>query len=211
MFIHQYADSTEDLTTFLEPVGFLQMMESIPKNPLLDGTKSLSAPFSPGIMTTHTIENRRSFRNFEILKNNCGSEDAIAVTSVKALGLNDTDIVNQLDWFISNKKLLIICDMPSTYQYGLSKDVNRAVLATIRQSLVAVNNISLKPSRNNAGRKAIEYPDNWEDLYDQWVSKEISSKEFIEKSGLKKATFYNLLTEYKELLAQQDELDIREA
>ena len=31
------------------------------------------------------------------------------------------------------------------------------------------------------------------------LSNEIRSKQFIEMSGLKKATFYNLLTEYKEI------------
>lgn len=29
--------------------------------------------------------------------------------------------------------------------------------------------------------------------------KKISSKEFIQKTGLKKATFYNMVTEYKEI------------
>ena len=40
---------------------------------------------------------------------------------------------------------------------------------------------------------------NWDELYEKWTNGEISSKKFIELSGLKKATFYNLLTEYKEI------------
>ena len=44
------------------------------------------------------------------------------------------------------------------------------------------------------------FPDNWEELYTKWVGKEITSKEFCEKSGLKKATFYNMIIYYKEVL-----------
>ena len=50
------------------------------------------------------------------------------------------------------------------------------------------------------GRKKISFPDNWENLYATWNNGEITAKEFMDKSGLKKGTFYHLVNEYKELL-----------
>ena len=52
----------------------------------------------------------------------------------------------------------------------------------------------------STGRKKISFPDNWENLYAAWDNGEITAKEFMDKSGLKKGTFYHLVNEYKELL-----------
>ena len=59
--------------------------------------------------------------------------------------------------------------------------------------------------RSNSGRNKIDFPNNWDELFEKWKSKEISSIEFISSTGLKKATFYNLLTEYKEIQRMNDE------
>ncbi|MDU1255467.1 MAG: recombinase family protein [Peptostreptococcaceae bacterium] len=48
------------------------------------------------------------------------------------------------------------------------------------------------------GRPLAEYPSNFEEVYNKWKSKDISSKEVIEESGLKKATFYNLCKRYEQ-------------
>ena len=218
MTIYQYADSTEDLQKFMTPVSFINMQEEMRYKNSFYNIAGYENPFQnqlelsvPGyhlpVMVVNTVENRRSFKSFELLKKKCEYGDAIAVTSVKALGLNEKDIVAQLDWFIDHNIPLIICDIPSTYEYGLANSVNRAVLSTIRQSLVEVNNIVLKPSKHNAGRPNMKYPENWEELYEQWENKDITSKEFMEKANLKKATFYNLLSDYKKNLELQDELN----
>lgn len=45
------------------------------------------------------------------------------------------------------------------------------------------------------GRKKIERPDNWDEVYNQWKQKEISGKTAVELLGLKKTTFYKLVNE----------------
>lgn len=49
------------------------------------------------------------------------------------------------------------------------------------------------------------FPDGWDKLYEKWKNRTISSKEFMEQSGLKKATFYNMLTEYRTMLEEQND------
>ena len=50
----------------------------------------------------------------------------------------------------------------------------------------------------------ITYPENWEDLYAKWTRNEISSKEFIEKSGYKTRMFYSVLAEYRFELSKRE-------
>lgn len=48
------------------------------------------------------------------------------------------------------------------------------------------------------GRPMVKYPSNFEEIYNKWKEKDISSKEAIEELSLKKATFYNLCKRYEQ-------------
>lgn len=48
------------------------------------------------------------------------------------------------------------------------------------------------------GRKKIDYPDNWEEVYNQWKNREITATKAMEELNLKRNTFYKLLKEYEE-------------
>ena len=72
-----------------------------------------------------------------------------------------------------------------------------AIKALIRQDIA----LKQQQERNRTRCLEISFPFNWDNLYNQWVEKKISSKEFMKQTGIKKmATFYNLLTEYTKLL-----------
>lgn len=47
------------------------------------------------------------------------------------------------------------------------------------------------------GRRKIEYPDNWDEIYPKWKSREINGAKTMELLGLKRNTFYNLVKEYE--------------
>ena len=47
------------------------------------------------------------------------------------------------------------------------------------------------------GRKKIEYPNNWAQVYDIWKQREITAVEAMKRTGLKKNTFYKLVKEYE--------------
>lgn len=47
------------------------------------------------------------------------------------------------------------------------------------------------------GRKKIDYPKNWEEVYPKWKNKEINGKKAMEMLGLKRTTFYKLIGEYE--------------
>lgn len=150
-----------------------------------------------------TVEHKRSFQELDAIKKELSHEDILIIGSLNSLGINEADIANNLEYFIENRKYLVVSNIESTYEYGVSQPMNKAVLSTILNSILSNNKNIIKLPRNrksNAGRSRIEFPNNWEELYEKWDRDEISSKEFMDKSGLKKATFYNMITEYKEIL-----------
>lgn len=151
-----------------------------------------------------SIENRRSFRELENIKSECSPNDIIIISDISILGINDVEVANQLEFFKTKSVILIIKNIPSTYEYGIGQPMNQAVLSTLLLSVLNSNKKIKqipfdKRPKSNAGRNRIEFPDNWDELYEEWQNKKISSKEFIQKTGLKKATFYNMMTEYKEI------------
>lgn len=45
------------------------------------------------------------------------------------------------------------------------------------------------------GRKKVEKPDNWEDIYPKWKNRELTANKAMELLGLKRNTFYKLVSE----------------
>lgn len=176
MVIHIYAKTQELLSEFTEVINIIKTKDD---EILL------------------TSESKRSFRELDNIKS-INDDIIYIVSSVASLGLTNSDIASQLSWFINNSVKLIICNVPSTYEYGVHQPMNQAILSTILQSL-SVENKTISFKRSNSGRNKLPFPNNWDELYEKWEKDEITSKQFIEMSGLKKATFYNLLTEYKEI------------
>lgn len=184
MKIYVYVKNTENVSEFIQVLNIIRQ----------DNSEII-------VIT----ESRRSFREFEKLKNIVTVNDTVVVFTTSSLGLNEAEISNQLDWFVAKSICLVVCDLDSTYRFGVAQPMNKAILTTLLQSILGHNsNIVKLPvnRRKNSGRNKIAYPDNWEELYESWIDKQITSKEFLDKTGLKKATFYNLLTDYKQILKE---------
>lgn len=47
------------------------------------------------------------------------------------------------------------------------------------------------------GRKKINYPDNWKEIYDKWKSRELTGTKAMELLNLKRNTFYKLIKKYE--------------
>lgn len=183
MAIYIYSKTTEEIDVFEEVIELIK-------------EKDLDIYIS--------VEHKRNFGELHKIKEEMSLDDILLIGKLSSLGINKADVLNELEYFINERKYLVVANVESTYKYGVSQPMNQAVLQTILDSILLTNSniINLGSSkRSNAGRNKIEFPDNWEDLYEAWEKGKISSKKFMEKSGLKKATFYNMITEYKEILA----------
>lgn len=55
-----------------------------------------------------------------------------------------------------------------------------------------------KAKGKELGRPKAEYPDNWEEVYNQWKEQKITAKVAIEQMNMKRTTFYKLVKMYEE-------------
>ncbi|NFO56375.1 recombinase family protein [Clostridium botulinum] len=47
------------------------------------------------------------------------------------------------------------------------------------------------------GRKEIDYPENWDEVYPKWKNRELTGSKAMELLGLKRNTFYKLVKEFE--------------
>lgn len=139
--------------------------------------------------------------------------DILFVETLDDLGWSAGDVRKRLRQAIDRQICLVICDMKSTYAHGISPDMNRAALSAIldmmeREGPADKTSLFLHPKR--AGRPILELPSGWDEKYADWRAGRISSKEFMSWSGMKKATFYNKLTMYRDKLEQDEERRLSE-
>ena len=187
MNIHIYAKFSDDIHIFDDPLDMI---------------------WSDSALITMTSESRRSFSELEKLKSSMDTQDIVIASGINSLGLNAADITRQLTWFCSNSRFLVLCDHAAMYQYGVTQPLNKAVIQEIMQTLQDNSGTKVPASgsrRSNSGRKKLAFPEKWDELYASWEAGQISSKEFCETAGLKKASFYNLITEYKSIQKERDE------
>ena len=133
--------------------------------------------------------------------------DIFIIDSLCDLGQTDQEIIRRLRCFMDKRICLIICAVKSTYEKGIDETINGIVLATILEMLSSAHSSESRMIRfrRNIGRPGVEFPDGWDEMFQNWKSGKVSSADFMQWSGMKKATFYNKITEYKNLLLQEEE------
>ena len=138
--------------------------------------------------------------------------DLLCVKSIDRLGRNYEDILNQ--WRILTKEMGIdvaVLDMPilDTRVYKdlmgtFLSDVVLALLSYVSQNeretirkRQAEGIAAAKARGVHLGRPVIKIPENFGEAVMQWEKKKISFSEALEQTGLKTATFYKRLREYR--------------
>ena len=67
--------------------------------------------------------------------------------SLTSLGMNEAEIADQLEWFIDKSVLLVLCEEPSTYEFGVAQPTNKAVLSALLRNILNSRNSILKLQR----------------------------------------------------------------
>lgn len=146
----------------------------------------------------------RDYIAFNQLKKDIEKDKGLLViSSINNIGSNKQDVYEQLLWLKANKIETIFADYPATHIFDnpMANELAISVIIDVYASLLGNKTFDIRSAMSaTTGRKKISFPDNWEGLYIAWDNGEITAKEFMDKSGLKKGTFYNLVNEYKEIL-----------
>ena len=135
--------------------------------------------------------------------------DTLVIKSLDRLSRNKTDIKAELQFFRDNGIRLKVIDLPTTMmqlpegQEWIFEMVNNILIevlgtiaeqerATIRQRQ-AEGIAAAKAKGKHLGRPALVIPVNWNEVYASWRSGEITAKEAMRRTGLKRTSFYKLV------------------
>lgn len=155
------------------------------------------------------MDTKWDFMMYSELKKHLKDEnDIVVIPSINVLGADKIQVYQELSWFEQKKILLTVADYPSTCTIDTEKNHQslRAVMDVIGSLLDNKTFDIRNATETGAGRKNIQFPEGWIELYEEWSTGNITAREFMEKAGLKKGTFYHLLSEYKELMKYNDDL-----
>jgi hypothetical protein len=124
-----------------------------------------------------------------------GMDDAsivAVVPSVHALGDSQDDRRRVLESLMASQAASIVACYPHSAKVTTLRDAH-SVLQGIHDALFFPFAAAAVPP----GRKSIDYPNGWEQLFAQWEAGNITATAFMRKTGLKRGTFYHLVSEYR--------------
>lgn len=135
--------------------------------------------------------------------------DTLYIKSLDRLSRNKEDIKKELEWFKQNGIRLMILDLPTSMiqvplgQEWLIEMINNIlieVLASIaqqeRETIHARQREGINAARlagRHLGRPAVTVPENFDDVVAQWKNGEITAREAMRQTGLKRSSFYKLV------------------
>lgn len=148
--------------------------------------------------------------------------DVLIITSLDRLGRNYIEIKEQWDYITRTIKADIkVLEIPLLDTTNTDGNLDKRFLADLvlqilcyfaekerenirkrqRQGIdvmpiVNGRRISTKTGKPS-GRANATYPDNWQEVYEQWQDGEITAVKAMEKMKLKRTTFYKLAKQYK--------------
>lgn len=135
--------------------------------------------------------------------------DTLYIKSLDRLSRNKEDIKHELEWFKQNGIRLMILDLPTSMiqvppgQEWLIEMINNIlieVLSSIAQQERETIRLrqregieAAKLSGRHLGRPPLAVPENFDNVVAQWNNGEITAKEAMRQTGLKRSSFYKLV------------------
>ena len=140
--------------------------------------------------------------------------DTLVVKSLDRLSRNKGDIKAELQYFKEHGIRVKIIDLPTTMadfpigQEWVLEMINNIlieVLGTIaeqeRATIKQRQREGIESARSKGkhlGRPTLKRPENWKEVYAVWKNGNITAKEAMRQTGLKRSSFYRLVRDEKE-------------
>ena len=137
------------------------------------------------------------------------SGDTLVIKSLDRLRRNKCDIKNELQFFKDNGIRLKVIDLPTTmmdlpegqeWVFEMVNNILIEVLGTIAQQeretikQRQAEGIEAAKAKGKAlGRPALQFPENWDNVYASWKAGEITAKIAMERTDTKRTSFYKLV------------------
>ncbi|MGG0888951.1 recombinase family protein [Cytobacillus horneckiae] len=170
-----------------------------------------------GIDDRDVFIEKMSGKNFErpkyqLLKQLVREGDEIVFDSITRMGRTMNETLKEYEWFVDNGIQLKFIKEPmintSTEQEDIIKQAIQKVILTVLAAFAEKERIdskirqaegiqAAKAKGKHLGRPKAVITPQFEEAYNQWVNKEISAVEAMEKANMSKTTFYRKVKEFK--------------
>ena len=177
--------------------------------------RQIAAFISLGAQERDIITDKESGKNldragYQALKNAMLRRgDTLVIKSLDRLSRNKADIKNELQYFRDNGIRLKVIDLPTTmmqlpegqeWVFDMVNNILIEVLGTIaeqeRETIrkrQAEGIAAAKAKGKHLGRPRIAVPENWDEVYAAWKNGEITAKMAMERTGMKRTSFYKMV------------------
>lgn len=134
------------------------------------------------------------------------SGDTLVVKSLDRLSRSKADIPSELQWFKENNIHLKVIDLPTTmmdlppgqeWVFEMVNNILIEVIGTIaEQERLTIRQrqregiAAAKAKGKHLGRPAAILPNNWDEVVALWRSGQITAKEAMQRTGMKRTHFY---------------------
>lgn len=170
--------------------------------------------------------NRPGYMSLKIGIGKLRAGDELYIKSLDRLSRNKEDIKKELEYFSSIGVRVKVIDIPTTmidmpkgqeWIIEMANNIIFEVLASFAEverettkrrqaegikAMKVVNGKKISNRTGNPiGRPSIQYPNDWDEIYNMWKSGKITAKEAMKKLNLKRTSFYKLV----KLQKQKDE------
>ena len=139
--------------------------------------------------------------------------DTLVIKSLDRLSRNKSDIHSELQFFKKQGIRIKVIDLPTT-MVDLPNDQGR-ILEMVNNILIEVlgtiaeqERITLRQRQSEGiaaakargkqlGRPSIQFPENWDEVYQLWSVGKITAKEAMAKTGTKRTSFYKMVQKWR--------------
>ena len=181
--------------------------------------RQIAAFIALGANEREIITDKESGKNldrvgYQALKNAMLRQgDTLVIKSLDRLSRNKTDIHNELRYFREHGIRVKVIDLPTTmmelpvgqeWVFNMVNNILIEVLGTIAEQERLTTRLrqaegiaAARQKGKHLGRPALTRPANWEAVYADWQSGRITAKVAMERTGLKRTSFYRLAQQPK--------------
>ena len=180
--------------------------------------RQVEAMLELGINERDIFVDKCSGKNFErpqyqALKLQLREGDVLVIKSIDRLGRNYKQICEEWREIVRDIKANIkVVDMPildTTRTDGLIGEVISDIVLQLLGYVAEQERAFIKQRQaegiklakekgKRLGKPPIQYPDNWQDIYQIWKSGSITAREAMKRLNLKPTSFYKLAKNYKD-------------
>lgn len=160
-------------------------------------------PSSYGIECKVFTDDVQNMDAYLMLKQEISAPGLLILMSLNDIGRTKSDVLEQAAWLKTAGIEIVVMDCPSTliFDNPVTNGIAFSIMVDMYRNIPDYRTLLPESTVKRLGRPKVEFPQGWDELYVKWRHRDITAKEFMERAGLKKGSFYHLLSAYNSMAA----------